>query len=215
MPRVRRRATIHVDAAPDVVAGAARHEVDPGGNPPGTSESGGTIAATVTPDGTGCALEVTVEDESYVPYFQWFFGHAFKRRLTANATFAAERTAAVVPGGTGPKPPKRSLFLPPVSFTERQAGLIAAVAMAAVLAGFGSALFGQNTGPISDSFHVSDADLGIALAVTRFGVLASLVATALADRRGRRIVLIWSLVALCAANLVSALSPDIEVFTAA
>jgi MFS transporter, AAHS family, 4-hydroxybenzoate transporter len=215
MPRVRRRATIHVDAAPDVVAAAARDELDLGEDLTGTSESGGTIAATVTPDGTGTALEVTVEDDAYVPYFQWFFGHAFKRRLTANATFAAERTAAVVTGGPEPKTPKRSLFLPPVSFTERQAGLIAAVAMAAVLAGFGSALFGQNTSPISDSFHVTDADLGIALAVTRFGVLASLVATALADRRGRRIVLLWSLAALCAANLVSAVSPDIEIFTAA
>jgi MFS transporter, AAHS family, 4-hydroxybenzoate transporter len=215
MPRVRRRATIHVDAAPDVVAAAARTEFDLGEDLTGTSESGGTIAATVTAEGTGTLLEVTVEDESYVPYFQWFFGHAFKRRLTANAAFAVARTSAIVSGGPEPKPPKRSLFLPPVAFTERQAGLIAAVALAAVLAGFGSALFGQNTSPISDSFHVSDADLGIALAVTRFGVLASLIATALADRRGRRIVLIWSLVALCAANLVSALSPDIQVFTAA
>jgi AAHS family 4-hydroxybenzoate transporter-like MFS transporter len=217
MPRVRRRATIHVDAAPDVVIAAARAELELGEDLTATTESTGTITVAVSPatSGTGCELEVTAADDVNIPYFQWFFGHAFKRRLTANARYSAECTAAAVTGGPPPKPPGRSLFLPPVSFSERQAGLIAAVALAAVLAGFGSALFGQNTSPISDSFHVSDADLGIALAITRFGVLASLIATALADRRGRRIVLLWSLGALCVANLVSAVSPDIQVFTAA
>jgi AAHS family 4-hydroxybenzoate transporter-like MFS transporter len=215
MPRVRRRATIHVDAAPDVVLAAARTELGLGEDLTAPHESGGTISAAVTPDGAGTTLEITAEDDSHVPYFQWFFGPAFRRRLTVNARHAAATTAAAATGGPAPKPPGRSLFLPPVSFTDRQAGLIAAVALAAVLAGFGSALFGQNTSPISDSFHVSDADLGIALAVTRFGVLASLIATALADRRGRRIVLLWSLAALCAANLVSAVSPDIQIFTAA
>ncbi len=215
MPRVRRRATIHVDAAPAVVAAAAREELGLGEDLSVVTESNGTLTVTVSPDGTGTELEVTAEDETSVPFFQWFFGPAFRHRLAVHARHSAAVTAAAATGGEPPKPPGRSLFLPPVNFTERQAALIAAVALAAVLAGFGSALFGQNTSPISDSFHVSDADLGIALAVTRFGVLASLIATALADRRGRRIVLLWSVAALCAANLVSAIAPDIQVFTAA
>lgn len=217
MPRVRRRATIHVDAAPDVVVAAARSALELGEDLTTTTESGGTMTVTVTQasTGTGSDLEVTAEDDTSIPYFQWFFGPAFRRRLTVNARHAAGVTAAAATGGEPPKPPGRSLFLPPVSFTDRQTALIAAVALAAALAGFGSALFGQNTSPISDTFHVSDADLGLALAVTRFGVLFALVATALADRRGRRIVLLWSLGALCIANLVSAVAPDMIVFTGA
>src|SRR3954468_12782065 len=137
MPRVRRRATIHVDAAPDVVVAAARIELELGEDLTATTESDCDMRVTVSPaaDGSGCELEVSVENDAYVPYFQWFFGHASKRRLTADARYAAERTATGVSHGPPPKAPGRSLFLPPVSSTERQAGLIAAVALAAVLAG--------------------------------------------------------------------------------
>jgi predicted MFS family arabinose efflux permease len=216
MPRVRRRATIHVDATYDVVVAAARRELSLDDDLSGITTGDATITVTVVPEGaTVNTVEVVVTDDLNVPFFQWFFGPAHRRSLTRAARHAAATIEAGATGGAAPEPLRRSLFLPPVTFTPRQAGLIAAVALAATLAGFGSALFGQNVDPIAKSFGVSNSTLGVSLAVTRAGVLFALLATALADRRGRRIVLLWSVAALCLGNLVSAVSPNIELFTAA
>ncbi len=216
MPRVRRRATIHVDAAYDVVVAAARRDLALEDDLTGITTADATIEVVVTPeDDLHTNVEVVVTDDLYVPFFQWFFGPPHRRSLTRAARHAAQTIDAGATGGTAPEPLRRSLFLPPVTFTPRQAGLIAAVALAATLAGFGSALFGQNVDPIAKSFGVSNATLGVSLAVTRAGVLFALLATALADRRGRRIVLLWSVAALCIGNLISAVSPNIEIFTAA
>lgn len=215
MPRVRRRATIHVDAAYDVVVAAAQRELALDDQLIGTTPAEAALTVTATSDETGTQVDVEVSDELYIPFFQWFFGPAHKRFLTRAARHGADTIEAAALGRPLPKPIGRSLFLPPVSFTPLQAALIATVALAATIASFGSALFGQFVDPIADSFGISDSTLGISLAVTRAGVLFALIATALADRRGRRIVLLWSVGGVCLGNLVSAIAPNIEVFTAA
>jgi len=53
----------------------------------------------------------------------------------------------------------------------------------------------------------------VPLALVRVGVLVSLVASAMADRLGRRRLLLACLVAICAANAVTAVAPSFEVFT--
>ena len=96
-----------------------------------------------------------------------------------------------------------------------QAELIATVALTCLIASFGSALFGQNVDPLAKSFGVSNPALGVSRAITRAGILFALVATALADRRGRRVVLLGALGAVCFGSLISAVAPNIEVFTGA
>jgi MFS family permease len=217
MPRVRRRATIHVDATYDVVVATARRELGLDDELRGLTDAGAdvTVVVTTAPDGTGTRVDVDVADDLHIPFFQWFFGPPHRRSLSRAARHGADAIQAAVNDTPPPKPLGRSLFLPPVTFTPAQAALIASVALAAVLASFGSALFGQNADPIAKSFGISDANLGVSLAVTRAGVLFALVATALADRRGRRIVMLWSVAGVCLGNLVSAAAPNIEVFTAA
>ncbi|MGZ6968256.1 MAG: MFS transporter [Acidimicrobiia bacterium] len=212
---MRRRVTIHVDAVCDDVVAAARSALDLDDQLTGHTATEAEITVTATPDDGGTQVEVSVEDDLSIPFFQWFFGPPHRRSLHRAACHAADTIAAAVSGEPPPKPLGRSLFLPPVSFTPTQAALIATVALAAVLASFGSALFGQNVDPIAKSFGVSNSDLGISLAITRAGVLFALVATALADRRGRRVVLLWSVAGVCLGNLVSAVAPDIAIFTAA
>ena len=51
MPRVRRRATIHVDAAPDVVVAAARRELDLDDDLTGTTETGAAVTVTCATGG--------------------------------------------------------------------------------------------------------------------------------------------------------------------
>jgi MFS family permease len=217
MPRVQRSVTIRVEASPVVVTNVARSSLGLDETLNGQTDGNGQVSVRVEPDGDGAASRLTVElaDDTHIPFFQWFFGPAYRRRLHQSARHTAATLAAEATGTEPPPPLKGSLFLPPVSFEPGQTELIACVALTAVIAAFGAALFGQNLNPLAESFGVSNSDLGDALAITRAGTLFALVATALADRRGRRIVLLGSLAALCLGNLVSAVAPTIEIFTGA
>ena len=68
---------------------------------------------------------------------------------------------------------------------------------------------------MTSAFDQTDQALGVALAIARAGVLVSLVAIALADRWGRRRLILVGLVGACAANLLTSLAPTFEVFTGA
>ena len=110
---------------------------------------------------------------------------------------------------------RRSLFLPPVTFTPKQAGLIAAVALAAALAGLGSALFGQNVDPIAKSFGVSNSDpRRLARRHPRRRALRAARHRARRPARAAASSCSGPSAALCLGNLLSALSPNIEIFTA-
>jgi MFS family permease len=218
MPRVERSVTIHVEASRDVLVTVARRELALDGDLIGQTPTNGRVSVIVVAaavDTRATRLTVAVADDLHVPFFQWFFGPAFARALRRQARHGAETVAAAATEQPPPRPLGRSLFLPPVAFSPAQASLIATVALTVIVASFGAALFGQNLDPLADTFGVSNRDLGDALAITRVGTLFALVATALADRRGRRIVLLVSVAAVCAGNLVSALAPSIEVFTGA
>jgi MFS family permease len=102
-----------------------------------------------------------------------------------------------------------------VPFTPEQAARLAALAAVALVANFSGALLSQDGDAATSAFGRSDQALGVALAVARAGVLVSLVAIALADRWGRRRVILYGLVGACVANLFTALSPSFEVFTGA
>ncbi len=86
-------------------------------------------------------------------------GPPHRRSLTRAARHAAEtirgrrRRAARAPSRCAARSSSRRSPSP-----RTQAGLIAAVALTAALAGFGSALFGQNVDPIAKSFDVSELD---------------------------------------------------------
>jgi MFS family permease len=102
-----------------------------------------------------------------------------------------------------------------VPFTPEQAGRLAALAAVALVANFSGALLSQNGDAVTSAFGRSDQALGVALAVARAGVLVALVAIALADRWGRRRLILMGLVGACAANLLTAFAPTFEVFTGA
>jgi len=82
-----------------------------------------------------------------------------------------------------------------------------------VAAGLCGALFTQNGDAAAEAFARSDADLGWALAVSRVGVLVSLVAAGCSDRLGRRRTLLACLVGAGIANAVAALAPTFGIFT--
>jgi predicted MFS family arabinose efflux permease len=164
-------------------------------------------------DGTDVAFDI--EHATRVPYFDWLVGTLLRQGERRALRYHAARLAAEVEGRPPPKRRRRSPLLPPVPFDPRAIALLATVAAIAALANFGGALFGQTADSVTDTFGASTKGLGVALAVSRGGVLVSLVASALADRQGRRRLLLICFAGVCVTNAISAVAPGFIVFTSA
>ncbi len=215
MPHVRRRMLVTRDAPPERVRSIAREVL------------ASRIDAAVGTDGAELRMEVVETSDTAtvvalevvapvdLPYFGWAFRPLIGRGLTRALRHQADRLRSGIAGGPLPSPPRQSRLLPPVAFTPEAAALVATVCALAALANFGGALFGQNADSIADAFGVSNRGLGVSLAVARVGVLVSLVVGALADRRGRRQLLLVCFVGVCIANAISAAAPGFIVFSGA
>ena len=221
MPHVRRSMLITVDADNDQVCRAL---VDSLALAPTTSGFAGPIdgmpdttagleAVVLSSAGPTTDVRLDAVSDIVVPFFTWFLRiQAWLGARRALPHAAARLEAALA--GTPPPPPVKPLpVVPPVPFTPEQAGRLGALAAVALLANFCGALLSQNGDAVTSAFDRSDQALGVALAVARAGVLVSLVAIALADRWGRRRLILLALIGACAANALTAIAPTFEVFT--
>jgi MFS family permease len=148
-----------------------------------------------------------------IPFFAWFFRPLVRIAHRRARAHAAGVLRAAVDGTPEPAPPGTIVGLPPVAFSEDQARLLATASAATAVVSFAAALFGQLNGPIGDTFHASDADLGVALALTRIGALFALVVTMRADRRGRRASILIGVAGSAVVCGLSALAPNLTTFT--
>lgn len=162
----------------------------------------------------GTEIELAADAPPRVPYFHWVFAWLLNRDFRRELAHAAARLVAVAEGREPPEPPSRrpSPLAPPVRFDHEQSSTIATVAAMVLIAGLGASLFSQNVDFIADGFDVDNQAIGIGSAVTRVGVVVALVAAAMADRVGRRRLLLASLGGVCASSLLSGLSPTYEAF---
>ena len=159
--------------------------------------------------------EVRLEAEATppVPYFSWFMGPILRSASKRALAWAARALRAVEAGERTPPLPKRPALAPPAAFAAPQAVLLATVCAVAAAATYGSSLLSQNVDYVGESFGASDRALGAALAISRAGVLIALVAAAMADRRGRRLLMLYSFAGVCVANAIAASAPNLAVFT--
>ncbi len=109
------------------------------------------------------------------------------------------------PTGRGPRP----WWAPPDHFDARVSVGLSLMCVFAVLSGYLGALLSQTNTYFRQDFGATNGAVGLMLAATRVGALLALVIVALADRRGRRWVLILSAVAGCALTATGALAPDL------
>jgi MFS family permease len=223
MPRVQRPAPIHLAAPVSAVRDAAVAELD------ATVQDYQTLRTGVAPDaepgvaqllhleanGAGTKVGIEAVGRIDIPFFAWFFRPmlAIAHRREAVYTEAVLRHA--LEGGPPAAAPKPVIGLPPVAFDRSQAGLLATASLATAAVSFATALFGQFADPISRAFHASNATISFALALTRIGVLFALFATALADRQGRRRSILIGVVGSGIACAISAIAPNLYVFTGA
>lgn len=221
MPHVPRRVLVRVDADADEVREAATRalavEPDEDGSLSGSlhGDADRSLRLIIRTERVGSnttAMTLEAEPTIDVPYFGWFVRLLLRLGARRALVHAGAVVVATLTGAAPPPEPKRSGFLPAVSFSPEQAAQLAAVAAAAALANFGGSLLTQNSDAVTRAFDESDQALGFALALARAGVLVALVATALSDRIGRKRMLLTCLVLLCAANALCAAAPTFEVF---
>ena len=161
----------------------------------------------------GCSIEFCATQPLVIPFFSWAFNPAHRWVLRRGLLHSTKCMSAELASLPVPTALKRSPLSAPTEFSEHQINFLATTSLAAGIAAFGAALFGQNANSIADSFGVSDAGLGTALAITRVGVLFALIAAIASDRIGRRKVILWSVAVVCVANAISGLAPNFAIFT--
>jgi MFS family permease len=166
--------------------------------------------------GTGSRTQVLLEADPtpHVPYFFWFMGPILRSASRRALGWVERALRAAEAGEPPPPPPKRPSLAPPAPFTAPEAISLATVCAVTAALTFGSSLLSQNAGYVAHAFGASDKALDTALLVSRTGVLIALLASAMADRKGRRTLMLVCLGGVCLANGIAALAPNLVVFTA-
>ncbi len=214
-----RRITIAAIESPALVAAALesslRLEKNPSGSFSGplSGDVHARLEVFVTENADGSTIDLCATQPIEIPFFGWAFDPVHRWVLRRGLRYSAQCIRAALSGQAAPSELKRSPLSAPAEFSEHQINFLATTSLAAGIAAFGAALFGQNASSIADSFGVEDAGLGTALAITRLGVLFALIAAIASDRIGRRKVILWSVAVVCIANAVSGLAPNFEIFT--
>ncbi|MCY4163796.1 MAG: MFS transporter [bacterium] len=98
---------------------------------------------------------------------------------------------------------------PPDRFNARQASVVALLATLAVLAGFLGTLLGQTITFAREEFGATKSAQGFALSVVRVSILLTVAIAALADRRGRRRILLLAGFGAIVASAATSLAPNL------
>jgi hypothetical protein len=133
-----------------------------------------------------------------VPYFGRLFVPALRRSLRR------------VPTTDGHQP----WWAPPDRLDERAAGILGVLAAASLVAGYLGTVLTQTITYAADDFEVvGDRAQGTALATVRVGIALALVLVAVADRKGRRVVLLLAAAGGCVLAATGALAPSLPWLT--
>lgn len=159
-------------------------------------------------------LELSAEYEVRLPYFAWAFAPLIRRAVRRTLAHTADAIEAAAEGRPAPAPPGPPAWAAPTPIPPRQAEVIATLCFLMAVAGYGGGLLTQTVDFVATTYDATDAQLGIVTAVTRVGTLVALVGSALADRMGRRRIVLGSVALVCAATAASALAPTLVTFAA-
>ena len=147
----------------------------------------------VEPLGDGrCSLRQTVQYDLAVPFWRWIFAWPARTHLG--------RTGGVAkaPWWASPDP------------LDAQASIsLSCLAALSVVAGYLGVLLSQTITYAVDEFGASTSAQGFALASVRVDILIALPLVALADRRGRRRILLLAAAGACVLTMVTALTPSL------
>ncbi len=149
-------------------------------------------------DGDEDVVEVT-SFALAAPIWGWLFVPPLRARIKAHHRRVASGEDLAEDG-------RLPVWMPPDRLDARAAAVLSTLCTLALLVGYLGTLITQTIAYAADQFGASTADQSTVLATVRVGVLLSLGIVVLADRRGRRRLLIASLVLSCAAAAAGALA---------
>ena len=154
----------------------------------------------VVPHGDGRIWRETVRYRLDLPWFMWLFARIIRRHFRARSP--------------GPEPLRQPIWSPPDRLTARQVHVLGLLAAASLSSAFINTLFTQTVAFASDDFGVGDWGRGVAGTVVRVGILIGLPAAFLADRIGRRRVVVTLAWAAPIIASLGALAPNFPVLVA-
>jgi MFS family permease len=150
-------------------------------------------------DDEGTAIEELIAYELAIPWFGWLFALPVRSVL---ARRPEDRRL-----------PQQPWWAPPDRLDARAAAVLGLLAAASLIYGYVNTLFTQTVSFAADEFGASDTAQGVAGAVVRCGIVFSIALVIVADRRGRRRMLVLAAFlapVLCAAG---ALAPSLAWLT--
>ena len=130
-----------------------------------------------------------------IPWFGWLFRFPVRRVLARSGSY-------------------QSWWAPPDRLDQTQLLVVGLLAAASMSAAFVNTLFTQTVNFAADDFGVSDTGIGIAGAVVRAGILIALPAAVIADRIGRRRVIVAVAWLGPLLSLLGALAPSFVILVA-
>ena len=152
-------------------------------------------ARTVTTDTDRRELVETTSYTMTIPWFGWLFRAPVKRVLARKGSH-------------------RSWWAPPDRLDPTQLLVVGLLAAASMSAAFVNTLFTQTVNFAADDFGISDSGIGVAGAIVRAGILIALPAAIIADRVGRRRVIVAVAWLGPLLSLLGALAPSFVVLVA-
>ncbi|MDP9387711.1 MAG: MFS transporter [Actinomycetota bacterium] len=155
-----------------------------------------TVASEELPDGR-CHVRQTVQYRLTLPYWGWLFGLPMRRTL-----------GRLLPRAGVP------WWSPPDRLGPDAARTLAALCALSVVLGYLGTVLTQTITFAAAEFGASRGAQGVALAAVRADVVVALVLVALADRRGRRGVLLVSSAVGSALTATAALAPSLAFLAA-
>jgi len=145
----------------------------------------------LTPDSNGHAIiDEIVDYELAVPFWGVLFRPALRHHLRR------------APRPEGHQP----WWAPPEALDARAATVLSVLCVFAVVSGYLGTLITQTLTYAADQFGAGTGEQGTLLAIVRVGVLVSLGIVTMADKHGRRRVLVICLIASCAVTALGAAS---------
>ena len=125
---------------------------------------------------------------------------------------AAARQPRHAPGAAGPKPDgKLPWWFPPDRPDRQGASVLGLLASLSVIIGYHGTLLGQSMTFAADEFGSSATAQGAALSWARIGGFLAIALGAAADRRGRRRLVLLSLLLCIGSTVAGAFSPNLAV----
>jgi MFS family permease len=143
------------------------------------------------PAGTQWTVRETTTYRLAIPVWGWLFQVPIRRALRAR------------------KDSFGYWWAPPDRLNARAAMVLGLLAAAQIVDGYLGTVLTQTISFATDEFGHGNSAQGWVLGVVRAGVLFSLITVALADRRGRRSMLVAAGVGSCVFTLLGGLAPDI------